>query len=107
MEAGANCEQKVPIEPHFSNYITANAAVVKRPARYFLLYQCAISFRFARAVGSFEHALEFLFAVGFERRTEAWAPGLPSEGILVLTRNDPGLLWIGAEHIRKWRAALL
>ena len=65
------------------------------------------SARFSRAVGAYPHALEFLLSVGFERRAEPWTPGAAGEAVLVLTRNDPGLLWLGAESIRKWRPVLL
>ena len=46
--------------------------------------------RFLRTVGKFPAGLAFLEACGFERETSG-----DDGDVLVLKRNDPGLLWLG------------
>ena len=45
--------------------------------------------KFVRTAGKFAAALRLLEAVGFERQTDG------GDDVLVLTRADPGLLWLG------------
>lgn len=62
--------------------------------------------RFQRTIGEHAHALELLTAVGFECEETSRGVSGQNDSVLILKRDDPGLLWLGISHIQKWRPLL-
>ena len=62
--------------------------------------------RFARVIGCHPSALQFLGAIGFERKQKGDGVGGTKAECLVLERDDPGLLWLGISVLEQHRRAI-